>query len=126
MSQYFMLGTYFTVRRLAGGMIKVGDNSNGTMNAVCATVTTEQTDAGQLIELTCNAQGRYLSVELPGTNLLHFCEIEASVCSKFNLYVSILWDLLQLWGLGNGFTIIALIYPYVGKKLFVTGKNMYV
>ena len=62
-------------------MIKVGDNSNGTMNPVCAVITMAQTDAGQLIELTsCNMKGRYLSVELPSNNYLHFCEIRAFTC----------------------------------------------
>ena len=77
-----MFGTLFIVSRLAGGMIKVGNNSDGTMNPVCAVVTMEQTDANQLIELTCNMEGRYLSVELTGTKPLHICELQANQCSK--------------------------------------------
>ena len=70
-------------------MIKVGDNSDGTMNSVCATVTMDQTDAGQLIVLNCSMEGRYLSVELP-TDPLHFCELKAYPCNgKFYLYLLI-------------------------------------
>ena len=69
-------------------MIKVGDNSDGTMNPVCAVVTMDQTDARQLIELNCTMEGRYLSVELPGTKPLHFCELKAYPCNgMFYLYI---------------------------------------
>ena len=30
-----------------------------------------------MIELTCNLKGRYLSIELPGTENLHLCEVQA-------------------------------------------------
>ena len=70
----------FVASRLAGGVIKVGDNSNGTLNSVCATVTMEQTDASQLIVLNCSMEGRYLSVELT-TASLHFCELKAYPCN---------------------------------------------
>ena len=79
------------VSRLVGAEIKVGNNSDGTMNPVCATVTMEQTDAGQLIELNCTAEGRYISVELAGTTPLHFCEIKAYPCQgNFTFYLSLL------------------------------------
>ena len=60
-------------------MLKVGDNRNGTMNPVCDLVTMSQIDAGHEIELNCNREGRYLTIQLPNTRsqALIFCEIKA-------------------------------------------------
>ena len=55
--------------------MKVGYNSDGTLNPVCDTVTPDQVDAGLILELHCGIRGRYLSIEVPSERL-HFCEIE--------------------------------------------------
>ena len=71
-------------------MLKVGDNSDGTQNPVCDTISEEQVNAGQEIELDCEMFGRYVTIELPDsaeTNTLHFCELKAYACLEPGLFV---------------------------------------
>ena len=70
-------------------MLKVGDNSDGTQNPVCDTVSVEQVNAGQEIELNCEMTGRYLTIELPVLERLQLCEIKAYTCSEQGLLADI-------------------------------------
>ena len=46
-------------------------------NSACATITQDLINLGQKVELTCNLQGQYLSIELPGSEYLQLCEVQA-------------------------------------------------
>ena len=65
-----------TGERLAGAIVRVGPNSKRN-NPICGKITLCQIKASQMIELTCNLKGQYLSIELPGTEYLHLCEVQA-------------------------------------------------
>ena len=61
---------------LAGAIVRVGDNSERN-NPICGIITLCQINFNQMIELTCNHVGQYLSIELPGTEHLQLCEVQA-------------------------------------------------
>ena len=59
--------------RLSDYLIYIGDNSDYTQNPTCNNGQTY--DGSQ--NVTCNLAGRYLTIELSGTNYLSLCEVEA-------------------------------------------------
>ena len=61
---------------LNGAIVRVGSNSDRN-NPICGTIKLGQINANQMIELTCNLEDQYLSIELPGTHYLHLCEVQA-------------------------------------------------
>ena len=70
---------YFTFHagfRLAGAIVRVGLNSDRN-NSVCDTITLAQVNANQKVELTCDLEGQYLSIELPIDERLQLCEVQA-------------------------------------------------
>ena len=68
----FILCYLNTGKLLHGAIVRVGYNSNRN-NPVCG----KQIKANQKVEMTCNLQGRYLSIELRGKKSLQFCEVRA-------------------------------------------------
>ncbi|XP_072046576.1 uncharacterized protein [Amphiura filiformis] len=69
--------------RLDGAVIRVGSNSAFENNLECeSSVSSEQIQGSQIIEIECNLQGRYLSVELPLDKRLALCEVKAYMCEN--------------------------------------------
>ena len=63
--------------RLTGATVRVGSDSNRD-NPVCGYISLDQIDEEQKVEVTCDLNGRYLSIELPGSGrTLHMCEVRA-------------------------------------------------
>ncbi|XP_070604810.1 fucolectin-5-like [Erythrolamprus reginae] len=64
--------------RLYKAEVHLGNSlkDNGAANYLCGTV--ENYDLGAIITISCNGrEGRYLSVNIPGTEYLALCEVEA-------------------------------------------------
>ena len=76
MKQY-LSSSSFLANRLVGAQLRVGNNSDGTSNPACNTVTQNQVTAGQAIELTCNMEGRYLMIQQSKTDFMNICEVKA-------------------------------------------------
>ena len=77
--------------RLEGAIIRVGPNSDRT-NPECGTISIDQINADRKVEVTCDLEGQYLSIELPGRQAINLCEIQAAEgnCGGTeNFYVSL-------------------------------------
>ena len=68
----------FTAQRLSGAVIRLGNaytEGEAPTNPECGTIdVVDGTD--QVYKLECNTKGRYLSVNLPGKNVLNLCEVQ--------------------------------------------------
>ena len=78
---------HFTGDRLSGAIVRLGDdyeNGEAPTNPECGEIIVDVEDTDQVYKLECNTKGRYLSVNLPGTNVLTLCEVEINtgVCDE--------------------------------------------
>ena len=66
--------------RLTGAVVRIGSSQVRKENAACGTLTHELISASREMELVCNIEGQYLTIEIPevgGYLFLHVCEVEA-------------------------------------------------
>ena len=69
---------HLSAERLEGAVVRVGSDSNRD-NTVCGTITLEQINANQKVDVTCDHYGQYLSIELPDNDSeLTLCEVQAA------------------------------------------------
>ena len=67
--------------RLLGAVVRIGQDPNRN-NPYCGPgITSQQIQSGSVIEVTCELEGRYISIDLPpisGVNsrILNLCEVE--------------------------------------------------
>ena len=62
--------------RLEGAAVRIGPKSNRN-NTICDTISLEQINTNQEVEITCNLYGRYLSIDIPGdSKTLTICEVQ--------------------------------------------------
>ncbi len=84
---YFNLQTYFVKnsqfcyipfveQRLADAVVHVGSDSNTINNPECGRITSDMIDRSNVLEITCNRKGRYLSVHLTDRDYLQLCEVK--------------------------------------------------
>ena len=67
--------------RLTGAVVRIGSSQVRKENAACGTLTHELISASREMELICNIEGQYLTIEIPEVEgalyWLHVCEVEA-------------------------------------------------
>ncbi len=63
--------------RLTGAVVRIGIDSNKINNAICGTVTSSMIYESAKLEVLCAIPGRYISIHLPGKNVLTLCEVQA-------------------------------------------------
>ena len=61
---------------LEGAIVRVGSDSNRG-NPICGNISLEQINDNQKVDVICDLYGQYLSIELPGSGILHICEVQA-------------------------------------------------
>ena len=68
--------TCLSADRLEGAVVRVGYKNNRD-NPTCGTISLEQINADQKVQLVCDLYGKYLSIELPSSKYLQLCEVLA-------------------------------------------------
>ena len=72
-----MLQILFSADRLEGAIVRVGCDSSRE-NPICGTISLKQINANQMVHVTCDIFGNYLSIELPAdSDILSLCEVRA-------------------------------------------------